>query len=57
MISQGSKMPFALIFCGVIGGAVYAALGALLGVIKLSELRYVLRRQPGLKSTDPGEQP
>ena len=40
-----------------LGGAAYAALGALLGVIRLSELRYVLRRQPGLKSADPGEQP
>ncbi len=40
-----------------IGAAVYAALGALLGVIRLSELRYVLRRQPGLKAADPGEQP
>jgi putative peptidoglycan lipid II flippase len=41
----------------VMGGLAYAALGALLGVIRLSELRYVLRRQPGLRSADPGEQP
>jgi putative peptidoglycan lipid II flippase len=40
-----------------LGAVVYAALGALLGVIKLSELRSVLRRQPGLRSLDPGEQP
>ena len=39
------------------GAAAYAALGALLGVVKLSELRSVLRRQPGLTSLDPGEQP
>ena len=39
------------------GAVVYAALGALLGVVKLSELRFVLRRQPGLTSLDPGEQP
>ena len=47
----------ALLAACVIGAAIYAALGALLGVVRLSELRYVLRRQPGLKSTDPGEQP
>jgi putative peptidoglycan lipid II flippase len=40
-----------------LGAVVYAALGALLGVIKLSELRFVMRRQPGLRSIDPGEQP
>ena len=45
-----------------LGGVVYGALGALLGVVKLSELRFVLRRQPnlgsaGLRSSDPGEQP
>ena len=41
----------------VLGGAVYAALGALLGIVRLSELRFVMRRQPGLRSDDPGEQP
>jgi putative peptidoglycan lipid II flippase len=40
-----------------LGAIVYAALGALLGVVKLSELRFVMRRQPGLSSIDPGEQP
>jgi putative peptidoglycan lipid II flippase len=40
-----------------LGALAYAALGALLGVVKLSELRYVMRRQPGLRSVDPGEQP
>jgi putative peptidoglycan lipid II flippase len=40
-----------------LGGLVYAVLGALLGVVRLSELRYVLRRQPGLRPADPGEQP
>ena len=36
---------------------VYAALGALLGVVRLSELRAVMRRQPGVRPADPGEQP
>jgi putative peptidoglycan lipid II flippase len=41
----------------VLGAAVYAALGTLLGVVRLSELRFVMRRQPGLRSADPDEQP
>jgi putative peptidoglycan lipid II flippase len=40
-----------------LGGLAYAALGALLGVLRISELRYVLSRQPGVRATDPGEQP
>jgi putative peptidoglycan lipid II flippase len=40
-----------------LGALVYAALGALLGVIEMSELRFMMRRQPGLKPVDPGEQP
>jgi putative peptidoglycan lipid II flippase len=40
-----------------LGGVVYAALGALFGIVRLSELRFVMRRQPGLRSVDPGEQP
>jgi putative peptidoglycan lipid II flippase len=49
----------ALAFVGlcVLGGAVYAALGALLGIVRLSEMRFVMRRQPGLRSADPDEQP
>ena len=49
----------ALAFVGlcVLGGGVYAALGALLGIVRLSEMRFVMRRQPGLRSTDPDEQP
>ena len=39
------------------GGLVYAAFGAVLGVVKLSELRGVLRRQPGVRPADPTEQP
>ena len=39
------------------GGLVYGALGSVLGVVKLSELRGVLRRQPGVKPADPTEQP
>ena len=55
------KGTLALLATCVVGGGVYAALGALLGVIRLSELRYVLRRPPelgsaGVKSADPGEQ-
>jgi len=48
-----------LVLVGVcaLGGFVYAALGALLGILRLSELRFVMRRQPGLTSIDPGEQP
>ena len=40
-----------------LGGVVYAALGALFGIVRLTELRFVMRRQPGLRSVDPGEQP
>jgi putative peptidoglycan lipid II flippase len=40
----------------VLGGLAYAVLGALLGVIKLSELKGVVRRQPGLTPANgPGE--
>lgn len=40
-----------------IGAAAYAVLGAALGVVRISELRYVMRRPPGVRSADPGEQP
>jgi putative peptidoglycan lipid II flippase len=43
-------------FCAL-GGVVYLALGALLGVINLSELRFLLRREPGVRPSDPGEPP
>ena len=39
------------------GAAVYGLCGALLGVVKLSELRVVFRRPAGVRSADPGEQP
>ena len=39
------------------GTVLYAALGALLGVVRLSELRLMIRREPGLRPIDPGEQP
>jgi putative peptidoglycan lipid II flippase len=39
------------------GGLVYGALGALLGVVKLSEMRFLMRRQPGVRPADPTEQP
>ena len=37
----------------VAGGLAYALLGGALGVVRLSELRYVMRRQAGAKTTDP----
>jgi putative peptidoglycan lipid II flippase len=48
-----------LAFVGVcvLGAVAYAALGAVLGIVRLSELRFVMRRQPGLRSADPDEQP
>jgi putative peptidoglycan lipid II flippase len=46
----------ALLGVCLLGLVVYAALGALLGIVRLAELRYVMRRQPGLKSVDPDEQ-
>jgi putative peptidoglycan lipid II flippase len=50
------KGALAFVALCLLGAAVYAALGALLGVVRLSEMRFVMRRQPGLKSDDPGEQ-
>ena len=47
----------ALLGICTLGAVVYAALGGLLGIVSLAELRFVFRRQPGLRSTDPGEQP
>jgi putative peptidoglycan lipid II flippase len=41
----------------IVGAAAYGGLGALLGIVRLTELRFVLRRQPGLRSVDPDEQP
>jgi len=40
----------------VLGLAAYAALGGLLGVVRLLELRFVMRRQPGLRSVDRDDQ-
>src|SRR5215216_272771 len=42
------KGVLALLVVCVVGGAVYAALGTLLGVVRLTELRFVMRRQPGI---------
>ena len=39
------------------GGVVYLALGALLGVVNLAELRFLVRREPGVTPVDPGEPP
>ena len=39
------------------GGVVYGAVGAALGVVKLSEIRFMLRRQPGVKPDDPAAPP
>jgi putative peptidoglycan lipid II flippase len=45
----------ALLGLCALGGIVYLALGAMLGVISLSELRFLLRREPGVRPIDPGE--
>ncbi len=45
----------ALLGLCALGGVVYAALGALLGVVNLSELRFLVRREPGITPVDPGE--
>ena len=47
----------ALLGICAVGAAAYGLLGALLGVIRLSELRFMIRRQPGLRPVDRGEQP
>jgi putative peptidoglycan lipid II flippase len=47
----------ALLGICAMGTVLYAALGALLGVVRLSELRLMIRREPGLRPIDPGEQP
>jgi putative peptidoglycan lipid II flippase len=41
----------------IVGALAYAGLGAALGVVNLSELRFVMRRQPGLRPAAPDEQP
>jgi putative peptidoglycan lipid II flippase len=46
----------ALLAVCTVGVVAYAAFGGLLGVVRLSELRFVMRRQPGLRAVDPGEQ-
>jgi putative peptidoglycan lipid II flippase len=51
------KGAMALLGICALGLVVYAALGALLGVVRLAELRFAMHRQPGLKSVDSGEQP
>ena len=40
-----------------VGGLVYGVLGALLGVVSLAELRFLMRRQPGVRPADPAEPP
>jgi len=47
----------ALLGICALGGLAYGALGALLGVVKLSEMRFLMRRQPGVRPADPTEQP
>jgi putative peptidoglycan lipid II flippase len=51
------KGAMALLGICALGLVVYAALGALLGIVRLAELRFAMHRQPGLKSVDSGEQP
>jgi putative peptidoglycan lipid II flippase len=47
----------ALLGICALGGLVYGALGALLGIVKISEMRSLLRRQPGITPDAPAEQP
>jgi putative peptidoglycan lipid II flippase len=47
----------ALLGICALGGLAYGALGALFGVVRLSEIRFLMRRQPGVRSADPDEQP
>ena len=47
----------ALLGLCALGGVIYAGLGALLGVVQFSELRFLMRRQPGVRPADPTEQP
>jgi putative peptidoglycan lipid II flippase len=47
----------ALLGVCALGALIYGALGAVLGVVKLSEMRFLLRRQPGVRPADPTEQP
>jgi putative peptidoglycan lipid II flippase len=51
------KGVIALLALCALGGLVYGALGAALGVVRLSEMRFLMRRQPGVRSADPTEQP
>jgi putative peptidoglycan lipid II flippase len=47
----------ALLGICALGGLVYALVGMALGVVRLSELRFMMRRQPGVRPADPTEQP
>jgi putative peptidoglycan lipid II flippase len=58
LLAHGNfKGVVALVGVCTLGSVAYAAVGGLLGILRLSELRFVMRRQPGLTSIDPGEQP
>ena len=47
----------ALLGICALGALTYGGLGAVLGVVKISEMRFLLRRQPGVRPADPTEQP
>jgi len=47
----------ALLGICALGALTYGGLGAALGVVKISEMRFLLRRQPGVRPADPTEQP
>jgi putative peptidoglycan lipid II flippase len=47
----------ALLGLCALGALIYGGLGAVLGVVKLSEMRFLMRRQPGVRPADPTEQP
>src|SRR5579883_2240676 len=52
-----SRGVIALLGTCAAGGLVYGLLGAVLGVVRLSEMRFLMRLQPGVRPADPGEQP
>ncbi len=57
LISQGSKTPFALVFCGVIGGALaFGLVGVFLGPILLAVVfRLIVEWTSGREGSDPME--
>ena len=48
---------FGLAAVCVVGVLAYGLLGAALRIVNISELRFVMRRQPGVRPAAPDEQP